>query len=162
MPLPIELTSAVSEVVHSDKHLLALGQDATNTKIFKELSELELSLCLSISSVKICPHSGQVLNRAPSGSCLFHLYYSMHREALSSCKVYLRRPTDTAVAVSKTEFVTYTGEPSTYRIICQNSTQEGLQLHGLQMVHVPLGCRAQLPSYLLSTLTNHYFREEIR
>ena len=37
---PFQLTSSVSGVIHSDKHLLALGRDLSNTRIFTEVSEL--------------------------------------------------------------------------------------------------------------------------
>ena len=161
---PIQLTSSVSGVIHSDKHLLALGRDLTNTRIFTEVSELQLSLCLNINSVKICPHAGQVLHREPFGTCLYHLFYSMHREALKTCRVFLKKPQDSAVPISKTDFLTYTAEPATYRILCQgNGTKlEGLQLHGIQTINVPLGCVAELPSFLLSPMQDYYFTEEPR
>ena len=163
LPLPIHLTINVPGMIHSSKEIIALGQDASGTNIFSEFSNLDLSLCIPINSIKICPHASQVLLRDPYPSCLYHLYYSMHSEALQSCKIFLQPPRDTAIALSKTRFLTYTAKPKTYTLSCHsnNTRKDGLQLLGTQTLEIPHGCSAQLPLFLLNTQSDYYYSEEL-
>ena len=151
-------------MINNEKQLLALGRDQNNNKIFSEISELDLSLCLKINVIKICPHSSQVINKEPFPSCLFHLYFSQHQLALKSCRIFLQQPKDTAIALSKDKFVTFTSKPSTYDIFCKenNTKQEGLQLLGVQTIHLQPGCSAQLPYFLLNSQSDFFFTEEAK
>ena len=163
LALPIALTVTISGVVHTEKPLLALGRDESGKKVFKEFSELDLTLCHSLNSVRICPHSSQILNREPYESCLFNLYYSQHQKALKSCRILLQPPKDTAIALSKNRFVTFSSKPQTYNLICRaNQTRkEGLQLLGTQTLDIPEGCSAHLPFFILNPQSNYYFTQEL-
>ena len=160
--LPIHLSLSISGVIQTEKPLLALGRDENGNKIFQEFSEFDLTLCIKIGSIRVCPHSSQVLLKDPYPSCLFHLYYSMHHKALNSCRIFLVPPKDTAIAVSKNTFLTYSANPQTYSVSCRNqSRKDGLQILGTQSIHLDSECFADLPFFVLTPQTEFYFNQEV-
>ena len=163
LPFPTKLTDSLTATISSDYSLLALGKDTFGKTLFVELSQLELSLCHNYNSVKICPHSSQVIKTEKSPSCLFDLYFSNHHSSLKTCKVYLKEPENMAIPLSKTKFLTFTKDPMTYDLICQNQpTKAGLQLFGTQTLDIPQDCFAKTKQFDLYPQNEMYFTEENR
>ena len=68
-----------------------------------------------------------------------------------------------AIPLSKTKFLTFTKDPMTYDLICQNQpTKAGLQLFGTQTLDIPQDCFAKTKQFDLYPQNEMYFIEENR
>ena len=68
---------------------------------------------------------------------------------------------ETVIPLSQNEFMSFTKEPSVYSMACSSNgtSQNGLQLFGVQTIKVEDGCQAILPKFKIQAASDIYYTE---
>ena len=166
--LPITLTVKLKATIAADHELLALGTESSSgSRLFTELTSMDLEGCRKVNNLRICPRSSAVLRRdshsTPAHSCLLNLFFSRHASVLKTCQIFFRPPANSAVSISKSKFLVYSKSPTTYDLICaaNNTKKIGLQLLDTQLLSVPEGCLALTPDFVLRPQSEYFVHQTL-
>ena len=140
---PMSLTDNMVVRVDPDETILAMSE-----KHYLEFTEDFLTNCNRFANYYVCPNI-MTLRSKTTDSCLFSLYNSDHDSASKLCELSIHQVRDEALPLSRNEFLTYTKEPSMYKVICANGTTRDFQLTKVAKISVEDDCFADLPSFRL-------------
>ncbi len=135
--LPIQLED-LTLLIRPEQSYIAISSDK---KFYRSFTDAELASCDRFHSIRMCHHI-QTARSMSDPDCIANLFNNNDEAALSSCRIYIHKPKDTAIERGHNNFMIYTTKPTKAKVACLNGTYYEVPLNGFNELQLLNGCQA--------------------